>query len=248
MPTTRRTAALSATALLTLLATAAATSPAAARGAHGRIRGHAGSARISDSTSANWAGYDVADGRFTRVSASWVQPAARCAAADSYSSLWIGLDGDGSDSVEQDGTEADCADGAPQYSAWFEMYPAYPVTFSDVVRPGDRFSSTVASNGRGAFTLVISDLTRHWTRTVHSNLAHAPLASAEIVAEAPSSSTSVLPLADFGRASFTGAEVNGVPLGAVVPDRIDMASGRTTKAVTSGLTRGEDFTVVWRHR
>jgi hypothetical protein len=246
MPTTRRTASLTAAALLAALAAA---TPAGAVGRTGpAIRGHSPrQGQISESTSANWAGYDTTGGPYTRITADWVQPAVRCSAAESYSSLWIGLDGDGSKSVEQTGTEADCWGGAPQYSAWYEMYPAYPVTFQEPVRAGDRFSSSVATDGRGAFTLVLADATRHWSRTVRATLHGAALASAEIVAEAPSDNRTVLPLSDFGAASFTHATVNGLPLGDFRPDRIVMAAGRTTKALTTGLARGEDFTVTWRH-
>ena len=47
------------------------------------------------------------------MSSSWVQPAASCSSQDSYSAFWIGIDGDGSDSVEQTGSEVDCSGGSP---------------------------------------------------------------------------------------------------------------------------------------
>src|SRR5437764_1332426 len=93
--------------------------------------------KISHSTSTNWAGYDVTGGRYTSVSASWTQPAVNCAVTPSgWSSFWVGLDGDTSNTVEQTGTEADCSNGSPVYSGWFEMYPKFPSTYRDAVVPG----------------------------------------------------------------------------------------------------------------
>ena len=66
---------------------------------------------IHHSTSGNWAGYSATGATFTSVSASWVQPSVSCTSSTAYSSFWIGLDGDGSNSVEQTGSEADCSGG-----------------------------------------------------------------------------------------------------------------------------------------
>ena len=76
--------------------------------------------------STNWSGYSSTGGPFTSVSASWVQPTGQCGAGASYSSFWVGLDGDGTDTVEQTGSDVDCAGGVPDYYTWYEMYPAAP--------------------------------------------------------------------------------------------------------------------------
>src|SRR5207302_1802466 len=67
--------------------------------------------KISQSTSSNWSGYSAVHGRYTSVSANWKQPSASCTSATTYSSFWVGLDGDGSNTVEQTGTSADCSGG-----------------------------------------------------------------------------------------------------------------------------------------
>ncbi len=57
-------------------------------------------------TSANWSGYDATGGPFTSVTATWTQPRIRYAGVTSTDvAFWVGLDGDGSDTVEQIGTE-----------------------------------------------------------------------------------------------------------------------------------------------
>jgi hypothetical protein len=203
--------------------------------------------RIKNSTSSNWAGYSAIGARFTSVSASWVQPTVTCTGSTAYSSFWIGLDSDGSNSVEQTGSEGDCSGRTARYYSWYEMYPAYPVNYSDPVSAGDHFTSTVSTNGSGSFTLVLSDTTKGWTHTTTKTSTTASLASAEVIAEAPSSSSGVLPLAHFTTAAFTNATANGQPIGTYGPDQINMASGSTTKATTSALSGGNAFSVTWNH-
>jgi len=247
----RRTTALSAAVLAVLGSAAPAFATAGPALLHGSARAHHHfvdpHGRVLQSTSSNWAGYAVTGSTYSSVSASWTEPSVGCGAGSSYSSFWIGLDGDGSSTVEQTGSEADCSNGTPQYYAWYEMYPAYPVNFSSPVRPGDHLTSSVSSNGSGSFTLYLADTTRGWSHTVKKTLRSAKRASAEIIAEAPSSTGGVLPLADFGSVSFDGTSVNGSPLGGYSPDRITMATGSTTKATTSSLSGGQNFSVTWKH-
>ena len=204
--------------------------------------------RLTNSTSSNWSGYAVTGGRYTSVSADWVQPAVNCSVTPTgWSSFWVGLDGDTTNTVEQTGSEADCSSGTAVYSAWYEMYPKYPVNYRDTVRAGDHFSATVTSSSRGSFTLVLSDTTRGWSHTTSARLKSAKLGSAEVIAEAPSSSGGVLPLADFGSVGFTNATANGTALGSLSGlDRINMVSGSTTKASTSNISGGS-FSVTWQH-
>jgi hypothetical protein len=180
------------------------------------------------------------------VSATWTQPAVNCSVTPTgWSSFWVGLDGDTSNTVEQTGTEADCSSGRPVYSAWYEMYPKFPKTYSSPVAPGDRFTASVTTDGAGSFTLTLTDATQGWTQRTSARLKSARLASAEIIAEAPSSSGGVLPLADFGTVGFSGAAVNGATLTSATP--ITMASGSTVKAQPSNLSNGS-FSVAWKHQ
>ena len=92
---------------------------------------------IRNGTSANWSGYVATGGGFTSVTADWTEPAVSCGSQTTYASFWIGLDGDGSSSVEQIGTEADCSGGHASYAAWYEMYPGGPVRGRDRRQPKD---------------------------------------------------------------------------------------------------------------
>src|SRR4051812_14460159 len=93
--------------------------------------------KIGHSTSSNWAGYAVTGGRYTSVSAAWTQPSVNCSVTPSgWSSFWVGLDGDTSNTVERAGTEADCSNGHPVYSSWYEMYPKFAKNYANRVAAG----------------------------------------------------------------------------------------------------------------
>jgi hypothetical protein len=90
------------------------------------------------------------------------------------------------------------------------------------VGPGDAISASVAYGGSttsghsgpggkqtttSTFTLTITDLTQQWTYSTTQTVQGSPQrSSAEWIEEAPSSSTGVLPLADFGSVTFTDAQ------------------------------------------
>ncbi len=175
--------------------------------------------------SANWAGYVAtgASGGYTSVSSSWTEPASQCSQGNQYSAFWVGLDGYSSTTVEQTGSEVDCVNNTPKYSAWYEMYPAAPVYFTNPVQPGDQFSGAVSYQDN-SFQLTLVDSTHDWTQTITQALPSAPRSSAEVVAEAPccTADGGVLPLTAFGSASFTSAMINGAGLCDASPAEIIM--------------------------
>ncbi|HVT69385.1 MAG TPA: G1 family glutamic endopeptidase [Trebonia sp.] len=198
-------------------------------------------------TSLNWSGYAASGtpGTFTSVSTSWTQPAVTCGAASTFSSFWAGLDGDGTTTVEQTGTEADCSNGAATYAGWYEMFPNAPVFYDNPVQAGDAMSASVVSNGGGSFTLTLTDATQNWTQTTQQTNASAQLGSAEIIAEAPSNGT-VLPLSNFGTVNFTNATADNTGIGNENASALTMVSASgVTEATPSALTGGNSFTVTW---
>ena len=81
-----------------------------------------------NATSTNWSGYAVTgpDGSVTDVKGSWKVPDVVCSSPgtpNSYASFWVGIDGYGSNTVEQIGTDSDCSGGNAVYYAWYEFYP-----------------------------------------------------------------------------------------------------------------------------
>ncbi len=211
-----------------------------------RAIGHGSNTTV---TSTNWSGYAVtgANGAFNSVSASWTQPTATCPThRNQYASFWVGLDGFNSNSVEQTGTDSDCSGRTPKYYGWYEMYPAFPVNFSNTVRPGDAMNASVTFSGTSTFTLVLQDATQSWTQTITQNQTGLARSSAEVITEAPSSNSGVLPLANFGTINYSTSSANGTSLGTQNPIAIIMVNNSgTPKDSTSSINSVGGFSNTW---
>jgi hypothetical protein len=210
------------------------------------VVGQAPKIRLGADTSTNWSGYAVsgAPGSFQNVAASWTQPTVSCTSQTTYSSYWVGLDGDTTSTVEQLGTEADCVGGQPRYSAWYEMYPKGSRAIAMTVRQGDNLHASVASLGSGNFQLTLQDITTGASFTTTQKLPKAQLASAEAIVEAPWSG-GVLPLANFGTANFTRVTANNATMPSQSAEQITMVnSSGAVKAQPSALSGG-NFSVTW---
>src|SRR6202041_2090065 len=179
----------------------------------------------NQTSSTNWSGYAATGsaGQFNSVSSSWTEPAADCTGSDDeYAAFWVGLDGYNSNSVEQTGTDSDCDGTTPDYYGWYEMYPANPVYFTNAMSPGDSISASVTFSGTETYTLVLKDNTKGWTQTITKNQSGLDRSSAEVITEAPSSESGVLPLANFGTVSYSASTANGTSLAAQSPTEIIM--------------------------
>jgi Peptidase A4 family len=158
----------------------------------------------------------------------------------------VGLDGFDSSSVEQTGTDSDCSGGTPDYYGWYEMYPAAPVYFNDPVQPGDSMSASVSVSGSDAYTLVLTDNTEGWNETETIQESGLADSSAEVITEAPSSSTGPLPLADFGTINFSGSTANGGSMDSQNPTQIIMVGSSGDQLdTTSPMDSSGDFSNTW---
>jgi hypothetical protein len=201
----------------------------------------------ASTTSTNWSGYAATGSTFTSVASSWTEPTGTCSSGDQYSSFWVGLDGYSSSSVEQTGTDTDCAGRTPEYYAWYEMYPAGSVEINHTVRPGDKISASVTYAGSSSFTLKIADSTQGWTYSTSKKLSGAARSSAEVITEAPccTSSGGILPLADFGKVSYTGSTANGSTLSSFSPTEITMVSASGKQEDSTSSLSGGSFSNTW---
>ena len=221
---------------------------------------HAPHIAFATTGSLNWSGYVDYGVTFSDVKGSWTQPNVICPAnKKQYASFWVGLDGFNSNSVEQIGTESDCAGkDRPSYYAWFEMYPAPLTHLTMTIRPGDAISAEVSSVG-SLYTLTITNVTVGQTFTTKQTAA-AQNSSAEWIAEAPSFCTpkrcSVLPLADFGTVNFSGSFTTGNGVTGAINnvawnnDQVIMVTPTgTIKAQPSALSspEGSGFSVAWKN-
>lgn len=233
-------AALAATAFSAESANAASPAPSHVPVIHHRV-GHAG----SDS---NWGGYAVTGGTFRSVTGDWVVPALNCSATSGNISFWSGLDGWTSNSVEQIGIDAVCTrSGAIQYNPWVEMYPANSIYFTETVRAGDTMTSSVTTNGSGAFTLTLADPTQGWTKTYNKTLTSAPLTSAEVIDEAIGSQN-IPPCPNFGHIAFSDVTANGTSFaqaGTVNTTNLERSGVLLTQ---DGPLSGTSFGITWLHK
>ncbi|MDE3134668.1 MAG: hypothetical protein KGL15_11430, partial [Acidobacteriota bacterium] len=166
----------------------------------------AGSSGLAGGTtvySTNWSGYALDGSTYRSVTTTWTQPSVTCSQTATYAAFWAGLDGYSSSTVEQDGTLAECVSSGrhsrtltAEYLGWYETYPNPMYQFGYTVKPGDVMTSTVTANSSTGFTLELQDTTQGWSKTTTQTLRKpAALSSAEVIAEAPSGSGGVLPLA-----------------------------------------------------
>jgi hypothetical protein len=164
----------------------------------------------------NWGGYAVTGTGFTSAKGSWIVPTVTCSKSpNAWVSVWVGIDGFDSDTVEQTGTTAWCNKTTAEYFTWYELYPAGSVTITTVPsKPGNKISAEVSYNG-SEFTVEITDETTGKSFSKTQAVSGAKRTSAEWIAESPYWVTStdfdygILNLADFTTASF-GDDYTGI--------------------------------------
>jgi hypothetical protein len=226
-------------------------------GQHGAVHRMAGQAsRVKGLTqveSTNWSGYADTGSSFSTVTSSWTEPTGTCSGrTESLAAFWVGIDGYSSDSVEQDGTLIECYRGTAYNYTWWEMYPTNDIqVVGESLKPGDQISASVVRSGT-SYTLAVTDSTHtansFSTKQTCSSCANS---SAEWIAEAPSGSSGVYPLTDFGSVSFSKATVTEGSTSGVISsftdDEITMiTSSGATEAQPGALnSSGSGFSVAW---
>ena len=219
--------------------------------AHGRALTHDPRHTWGRSTSTNWSGYDVTGSNGTDAKATWTQPIASCSPGEnSWSSPWVGIDGDNSGTVEQTGTDSDCQKGSPVYYAWYEMYPKSLVVIPFTPRPGDAITGEVRNTGGGGFLLTLTDKTLGASFSTTQSSGKAQASSVEWIMEGPSSGL----LSDFGSVSFSAAAAlisgqSGAIGSFAGAQSITMVTQQgVPRATPSSLGRGGgSFSVAWQH-
>lgn len=218
-----------------------------------RVTGHAAKVRgLSQVSSTNWSGYADTSSTFSTVTGSWTEPSASCTGTTSLAAFWVGIDGYSSSSVEQDGTLIECYLGTAYQYTWWEMYPTNDIqVVGSTLAAGDHISASVVRSGT-SYTLKVTDSTHSAdsfsTTQTCSGCANS---SAEWIAEAPSGSSGVYPLAHFSTWTESGATVTGSSGAGVISkytdDEITMIdNAHRVKAQPGALnSTGNGFTVTW---
>jgi hypothetical protein len=229
-----------ASALLATLAIGA--SPALAHSGH-----HAPKRGFGRGTSTNWSGYAVDGSSATSAVGTWTQPSVSCGIGEnSWSSPWVGIDGDNSNTVEQIGTDSDCQNGTAVYYAWYEMYPKSLVTIPMPVSPGHVYTGSVTYSS-GSFVLKLKDETNGATYQTTQSSRKARRSSVEWIMEGPSNGL----LSNFGTVSFSSASAT---IGGVVVNPSSSNAQAITMVTNGGAPRavpsspsGGSFSVAWTH-
>jgi Peptidase A4 family len=214
------------------------------------------SAQTTDAQQAqseNWAGYAVqskSGANYSSVSASWTEPSVSADSGQGYSAFWVGLGGASgqSQALEQVGTAAEVdGNGQTSYYAWYELVPS-PETKLDLdINPGDQISAKVTVDGTNV-TVSLSDQTTGKSVTKSLQMSNPDTSSAEWIAEAPSAESEngnyqVLPLANFGTVTFTGASATaGGHTGSISDADWSAQAVQLSSSSTTGLGGPGGFT------
>jgi hypothetical protein len=171
--------------------------------------------------------------------------------SNSANGTWIGIGGVTTGDLIQTGTQdIVSASGTVNTSAFYEMLPQASITIPGVrVSPGDSVSATITELSAASWNIAFTDLSDSQTYTISVTYASSE-SSAEWIEEDPSyANGSLVPLANFGSATFSGGTV--ITQGSTVtiasskasPITLVTTSGKVV-AVPSNLTAdGGGFTV-----
>lgn len=203
--------------------------------------------------STNWSGYADTGSSFSKVTGSWTEPSASCGGGrTSLAAFWVGIDGFSSNSVEQDGTLIECSHGTAFQFTWWEMYPTNAIqVVGQSLAAGDSITASVVRSN-SSYTLTVTDST-HSANSFSTTQSCSGCAnsSAEWIAEAPSSSSGVEPLAHFSTWTDSGSTVTQGSTSGVISsftdDEITMVDGSgAVKAQPGALNSGGNgFAVTW---
>ena len=233
-------------ALLVLAVAAAALTVGLARSGAVVLEG----ARVpTQEDSLNWAGYVATGTKFTSVTATWTVPAVNdTSAAHSLASFWVGMNGRGNHRLEQIGTASGYIDGRLRHLVWWEILPQTAVYTETPVSPGDMVTAAVSTDGAGKFVLSLRNLS-NGAQFSTTQMDWGGVTSAEVVAEAPTGSNGLLPLADFGQVTFRDVAIDSTSLDAYPWSRLVMKPTGPGLVETSPLdASGASFTVTYRQR
>ncbi|KAL1864765.1 hypothetical protein Plec18167_009653 [Paecilomyces lecythidis] len=166
----------------------------------------------------NWAGVihttPPATGTYTAASATFTvpEPTATDDSGDKQgASAWVGIDGGTyRNAILQAGVDFYIEDGTASYDAWYEWYPAYSNDFDLSVTAGDVIVVKVVSSSpsQGVAILENESSGQSATQTLSADPSTATLGgqNVEWMVEDYQSGASDLPLVNFNKVKFSGAQ------------------------------------------
>ncbi|KAI1851411.1 hypothetical protein JX265_000355 [Neoarthrinium moseri] len=164
--------------------------------------------------STNWAGAVLIGSGYKSVTATFVVPTPSVPSGGSSrteyaASAWVGIDGDTCQTaILQTGVDFYAQGSSVSFDAWYEWYPDYAYDFSGItISAGDTITITVTATSTKAGTATVANKStgKTVTHTFSSQSAALCETNAEWIVEDFSSGNSLVPFADFGTVTFTGA-------------------------------------------
>ncbi|KAI1114155.1 peptidase A4 family-domain-containing protein [Nemania sp. NC0429] len=229
---------------------------AARRSNRFRASGDGGFGNITADTveSSNWGGSAIVTSGVTEISGTFTvpkpSPPSGGSSRTSYcGAAWVGIDGYSNSALIQTGVLW-CVQGSSyEYEAWYEYLPAALIAYSGFsVTAGNSVTVTVTKTSATGGTTTISANGRSASHTFSNQRTQLQGASAEWIVEDFTSGSSLVPFANFGTVTFTGATavINGATVQASSDNPVNIVLVSSSgSALTSTSWSGSSVTVVY---
>ncbi|KAF2110796.1 peptidase A4 family-domain-containing protein [Lophiotrema nucula] len=166
--------------------------------------------------SSNWAGAVLIGSGYKSVTGTITVPTPKVPSGGSSrtqyaASAWVGIDGDTcASAILQTGVDFYVQGTTVSFDAWYEWYPDYAYDFTGItVKAGDQIKMTVTASSTSGGSAVIQNLStgKTVTKTFSGESNKLCETNAEWIVEDFSSSGGLVPFANFGTVTFSGASV-----------------------------------------
>ncbi|KAH8903593.1 hypothetical protein BR93DRAFT_947244 [Coniochaeta sp. PMI_546] len=191
------------------------------------------------SYSTNWAGAVLVGSGYKSVTGTFVVPTPKKPSGGSSSttysaSAWVGIDGDTCQtSILQTGVDFNVQGTSVSFDAWYEWYPDYAYTFTGFsIAAGNtiKVTATATSTSAGSVTVTNVSTGKTVTHSFSGQSAKLCETNAEWIVEDFEENGALVPFANFGTVTFTGASVtttSGSTLGVSGAQILDIKQGNT---------------------
>ncbi|KAJ7184594.1 aspergillopepsin [Mycena filopes] len=207
--------------------------------------------------SSNWAGaaFESPANTYKSVTGTFVVPTPKVPSGSSTSgtyaaSAWVGIDGDTCGSaILQTGIDFTISGGRVSFDAWYEYFPDFAHDFTGItISAGNTIKLTVTASSATAGTATIQNVSTGVTVTkALTSTARLCFQNAEWIVEDFEEGNSLVPFANFGTVTFTGASATLQSGGTVGPSGsvlIDIEQNNQVLTSVSSSSSGVTVTYV----
>ncbi|KAH9940061.1 acid proteinase [Epithele typhae] len=201
--------------------------------------------------SSNWSGAVLVQGSgtFKSVTGTFTIPTPKEPSGGSgthSASAWVGIDGDTcGTAILQTGIDFTVSGTRTSFDAWFEWFPDFAHDFSGIsLSPGNSITvSVVATSTTGGTATIVNHSTGQTVSHTFSGQPALCQENAEWIVEDFESGNSLVPLANWGTVTFTGASA-GTSSGTVTPSGATIINmEQNGRVLTNAAASGSSVTV-----